>query len=345
MRRHYQTRRALAIVAGLVATIGALAILLAEPISTGEWRLDHLMVPVLVTVVILAGHLFSDAVRARKPLHAIGFAIAFTAGSSLTIYSSIGAQKASSGDRAADVETHNAQVKAKTADIAAERQNLAVARDMLANVTAKHVEESRRGGCKASCQGIERSITVYRASITGHETTIARLEGELSRLGGERAARPKAQALADLLAVFGYDRAKVEAVAGVLEAPAYSLTLEIMAIAAFGFGFRRRKEPDGPASGKPDRPARPDDPAGGPDRPGTNVVALRPAAIPTRIERSEALADLRSMLKGGLSVPSQQALADRWGRPKQTVSDWLRDWEASGRIPRRTVSGRAKAVG
>jgi len=32
------------------------------------------------------------------------------------------------------------------------------------------------------------------------------------------------------------------------------------------------------------------------------------------------------------------------GRPKQTISDWVRDWERSGLIPARTQRGRCKSL-
>ena len=275
----------LAIAAGALATFGALAILLAEPWTTGQWRLEHVMLPILVALVIAAGHLVGDALRDRRWLHAAGFALVFVFGTALTVYSSVGAQKQAGGDRAGAVAVHNTAVRDKAADLAKERADLAIARDMLRNVQRQHAEESRRGGCRAACQGLERSITVYTASITGHETRIARLEADLRTLGGERVARPKAQALADVLAVFGFDRRRVETASTVLEAPAYSLTLELMAIAAFGFGFARsRLSPSdahtasGAAIKQPDHPATckgalqvPDD---GPDRPASRQESL-----------------------------------------------------------------------
>lgn len=60
--------------------------------------------------------------------------------------------------------------------------------------------------------------------------------------------------------------------------------------------------------------------------------------------KDEALADLLTMLALGQSVPSQRTLAERWGRPKQTVSDWLREWEGDGLIPARRQVGREKML-
>lgn len=46
----------------------------------------------------------------------------------------------------------------------------------------------------------------------------------------------------------------------------------------------------------------------------------------------------------GRTIPSQQALTERFGRSKSTVSDWLKDWERRGVIPARTQAGRCKML-
>ena len=79
----------------------------------------------------------------------------------------------------------------------------------------------------------------------------------------------------------------------------------------------------------PKKPATPDGPT--------------PTA-PTPFTREQAEADLVTLLALGQSVPSQRTLAQRWHRPKQTVSDWLRTWESAGLIPKRRSIGRAKAL-
>lgn len=64
----------------------------------------------------------------------------------------------------------------------------------------------------------------------------------------------------------------------------------------------------------------------------------------SRRAKQECLADLLTEIALGRSVPSQQALADRWGVRKQRVSDWLGEWERSGVIPMRRQSGRTKGI-
>ncbi len=62
------------------------------------------------------------------------------------------------------------------------------------------------------------------------------------------------------------------------------------------------------------------------------------------LSKIEAHADLCTLLALGRSIPAQRELADRWHRPKQTVSDWLSDWERSGVIPTRRKVGREKML-
>jgi hypothetical protein len=45
-----------------------------------------------------------------------------------------------------------------------------------------------------------------------------------------------------------------------------------------------------------------------------------------------------------MTIPSQDALASDWNRPKQTVSDWLKEWRRIGIIPPPIRTGRYKAT-
>lgn len=343
MANHYHSGRWLAISAGIASTAGALAILLADPIASGIWKLDHFLLPVIVAITIAAGHLVGSALRVRKILASAGFAVIFTFGTLLTVYSSVGSQKSASGDRALNVEAHNAAIKAKSADIVTEKHNLAVAVDMLANVRGQHLAESKQGGCKAKCQGIERSMTVYQASIVGHEANIKRLEVELSSLGGEKVARPKAAAFAEAAAVFGFDRARVETAVTILEPFAYGLLMEMTAIVAFGFAFAGNRRLAAPATVAEadvsratggNRQPRPQ-----PPKPGNR----RPVDVRTVASRAAAEADVIQLVSRGERLPSQDTLARRWGVHKATASKWLADFEQRGLILREW-DGRHKQV-
>jgi len=93
-----------------------------------------------------------------------------------------------------------------------------------------------------------------------------------------------------------------------------------------------RRGPDcGPERGgngggrrNPDRPKRPG-PSGG-------------------LSKADAFDDLMQRLADGRTIGSQDELAVDWHRPKQTVSDWLREWRRSGVVPPPVQSGRCKVT-
>ena len=235
MTTHYQHGRTLAITCGLAATGGALAILLADPVTTGNWRLDHVLLPVVVSITIAAGHLCGSALRGWRILPGLGFALVFCIGTLLTVYSSVGAQKSGAGARqVAEVAYHNGAISEKRAEIEHARVRARQAQAM----ADKEMTGER---CGPRCKD-------WRLREQEVQARIAKLEGELQGMGAPQVAPSKARPFAEALGVLGFDAAKVEKVAATFEPFAFSLLFELTAIIAFGYGFaakRRQPEPDG----------------------------------------------------------------------------------------------------
>jgi uncharacterized membrane protein len=80
---HYTNSQRLAIVAGIAATAGAIGLLLSDAIGTGHWTLDHAITPLVVGLTVASGHLVANALRDRKIIAAIGFAMAFLVGTAV----------------------------------------------------------------------------------------------------------------------------------------------------------------------------------------------------------------------------------------------------------------------
>lgn len=103
--------------------------------------------------------------------------------------------------------------------------------------------------------------------------------------------------------------------------------------------------PNAPADRRTVReaPTTPAEPSGTTRAPsaGARLVRAEPSA---RLDKQRACADLLTRLALGQSVPAQDELARSWGRPKSTVSDWLREWEGAGLIPARRTVGRRKVL-
>jgi hypothetical protein len=65
---------------------------------------------------------------------------------------------------------------------------------------------------------------------------------------------------------------------------------------------------------------------------------------PTGLSKAQALDDIMQRMADGRTIDSQDTLAADWNRPKQTVSDWLREWRRIGVIPAPVRTGRCKAT-
>ena len=86
----------------------------------------------------------------------------------------------------------------------------------------------------------------------------------------------------------------------------------------------------------------------GPGSDGRTVrLPRRPNSVgPTgeRLSKLEAEQFVITELALGRSFPSQDTLVGLCGRPKQTISDWMKNWERRGLVPARTQRGRCKAL-
>jgi uncharacterized membrane protein len=170
------------------------------------------------------------------------------------------------------------------------------------------------------------------------------LEAELRQLGSAKAARPKAEAAAEALAVLGFNRQRVADAATVLEPFAYSLLLELTAIVAFGYGFGHGNQvspaPAAAATVAATVKARQVEETDGNPRPPGN---RRHVAVRTVATKAAAEADIIQLVARGEPLPSQDTLATRWQVHKGTVSKWVGDMERRGLIARQT-DGRNKRL-
>ncbi len=337
------TGRAVALVAGVVSTGCALGILLEDVVTgSASFALRHALIVGIVSLAIFFGHLVVEAWRARHALGVIGFAALFLVATGLVVYKSTGRQA-----------EHTFQSQAE-ADLAMEKRaaiNAAMARSdkMLEEAQANLVRECKSGR-GPRCQGIEATIAVYEAAIKGHRA-------DLDRLGPPKPVAPEAENFAALAAVFGAEKAKVKA-ASILVVPfLQTLLFELGSILCLGFAFRHRpaektSEAERPSEPATDRSGQTDYPVLDPVQ-ARNVVAFvrptsgdddpKPPKKSRRYRRDEALADITGRIERGDTYHSQRQLADAYGVPYQTLSDWLTAWEAEGLIVRRK-EGRRMAI-
>lgn len=224
MKSHNIPARSLAIVAGIASTAGALAILCSDAITSGHWTLDHALMPVMVGTTIIAGHLVGAALRSWRVGSAAGFAALFLVGTGLTVYTSVGRQAQTADTQTMTAETRNAAISDQVAAVKASKRRLADAENEISSHT-------NNKGCGRICNDWKTRAEEIRSHLAIQEI-------QLQRLGSPEPVAPRAERAADVLALFGYDKARAKDAFRKFESFAYSLFLEMTAIVAFGFAFR-----------------------------------------------------------------------------------------------------------
>lgn len=179
------------------------------------------------------------------------------------------------------------------------------------------------------CDGKAYSVRTYEAAIEGYDTKLARL-GPVAEpnAGYLRAARA--------LAALPFVTVPADALAPRLADVMPFLAVLVSEICVIGLLMYAVNGP-GPTR-QPDRSAEVMPPTVRPGPSERRTVRRGPSG------KEACLAELVTMLALGQSVPSQRTLAEKWNRPKQTISDWLREWERAGLIPPRRTVGREKAL-
>ena len=134
------------------------------------------------------------------------------------------------------------------------------------------------------------------------------------------AVDPRADAVARLAVLVGFDGERAKAIVRAIEPAALPVFLEVGAIVLLGIAFPTRKR------------AIVKDCA--------SIAPKETATVSQALTRAAALADLQSMREAG----SGRVLADRWGVHPATVSRWLSEWQATGEIARERDGKSLRAI-
>jgi hypothetical protein len=356
--------RIVAIVCGCVASIGAAVLLLQDAFRSGHWTVEHLILPILMLVSILTGHLFNAAIRDWRPLSALGFLIVSTASMCAIVYTSVGNQSQVTETKTLAAESNNAERATLLKERAREVDMLVEERQALARECGT--------GKGPKCDGKTVTVGTYENAVVGIDT-------KLARIGPEVPVQVKADKMAALIAALcNRDQSMVKRFLLLIEPFTYSLIFEVCALVSFSFGFSHRRQPSkaeaeprqtdtngwyvhnvtlksmnrstesfnepkpfNRSTNKPsaplNRPVEPSQPSKRSAEP-SNGAQRRPST------RDEALAALLTDLALGRGFSSQEELAERFNKPKSTISVWLKDWTKQGLIPERSVRGRCKSI-
>lgn len=344
------TGRGLALVAGLVASAGALAILLQDAIRTHVWTLEHGLIPALMIVQIFTSHLIGSALSSRRWLSAAGFLVVALAATWGVLYTSVIKQS----QVTAEVSAVADDVNARRADL---MKRLAANQDMLDGARAKFAAECASGkGTK--CDGVAVTVGVYEDAVSGNTAALA-------ALGPARPVAVKADKMAELIAALtGRDKANAKSVLVLIEPFTYAVIFEGAALVCFGFAFARNSKPNhrvethAATLGTCTEPSAQDSaqtsfglncsgPNGG-TRVAPNGSPKGPKGSPrgpngSTFNRSEVLADLLTRRATGRTFRSQEDGARHYGVSPSRFSEWLKEWEAEGSLTRQ-MKGRCKSM-
>lgn len=286
-------------------------------------------------------------------------------------------------DAESDVDRAKAELEAGKASTAADVAKAAAdfevakreAAQECASGKAKRCEgrEATRDAAKADLEAAERRGAVRRAELTKAvelaESHAGMMRGKIAYLGPEEKPFEGYHQAARVFEAAGLGAADViEARLELLMPFALVLITELSTVVFMAMALGRRgtalpavapeapSEPSGGqtigTAGQSDLEAIPErealevatllDTAGrsGKSRGGVRAVAKGGPAL----TKGDALDDVMRRLADGQTIPSQAALADDWGRPETTVSDWMREWRRLGVITQAVQAGRCKAT-
>lgn len=177
---------------------------------------------------------------------------------------------------------------------------------------SKQCEDATRPDTQAYCAPL---LALYQERGAAARKT--ELEPEVARLRSELARLPRPEAVTAEEAVIGGYWAWIMGAA-------------VVFVATFGSVIFAA-----PVTVGANRPNRPNDPPGQSGlRPERQIDGLK----------AVVLAHIQDELAEGRTVPSNVALVSLFGGKRSTVSDWILEFERTGRIPARRTVGRCKII-
>lgn len=288
------------------------------PITT-----DHVMSLAVLVGTFASGHLIWPQLQQWRLLPALGLALLFLTGTFYCVTASGGRNAATTGAKAELVHKSNEDRQRLEDD-------LRTAKERLSDAQGDEARECATGE-GAHCKG-------WRATVQERETYANVLEAQLRLMKPEAAENPELHHAAKVFASLSPVPEDRIFDLLVLWFPfAKAVFAEVACLVFGGIGFSQRRVGTVPPTIETVPALKPKQETV-PTRPFRNVVPFR--SRETRpFRQEEALGDLLSLG----SVPSQEALTERWHRSKATVSRWLARWERDGQITKTRV-GRCNLV-
>jgi hypothetical protein len=230
--RGLTTARGLALALGSAASIGAAYILLKDDVVAGQWSDSFVLVPLMLGIAVVAGHLAAKASRDRSFLAASGFALAFFLGTALTVYQSVAKQ-------AATTDAKMLETVASNKDRSMVEAQLQIAQTRYSDAISNYKKLLSPDG---SC--LTRKCMDSAQRISEVEARQDQLRRELKSMDPVKPVAAGPDRVAQVIHVlFGLETHKVKALLVIVEPFAFSLLFELTAISAFGYGFGGSRRP------------------------------------------------------------------------------------------------------
>jgi hypothetical protein len=352
--------------AGL-ATATGVAILAASTnanvLQTGGWFSSHAMLVAALSLGVFAGaRVVGSGVAGKIGLVIIAALVAGEAFNFSATAERIVVERENGAAPLKDAKAKHDQVVTKLHDLAVVQipttARVALAKQTKASADAAYEKELREGGrCKTICDSLKADADKAQAEVIAALSEAEQMhQAEIEAAKVEVEANPlpaSATPLADRLGIPAWALDLI--MAGLLSVGANGLAGTLIAFGAHS--VVALKETTGVKSVPHFESAQTDfDPTYAENvvrffRPDDGGLSVKPAPDrPKRpgpsggITKSEALDDLMQRLADGRTIGSQEQLASDWSRPKQTVSDWMREWRRIGVIPAATPAGRCKVT-
>lgn len=218
------TAKGLALALGCAASVGTAYTLLRDDVAAGRWSDSYVLVPILLCIACGAGHLAAQALKDRSILSALGFAIAFTMATILTVWTSVSKQ-------AATTEARTLETVASNKDRGAVEAALRDAELRYRQALDQADKARSSGGCGRVCSDWQKRSDEVIARIR-------ELKAELKSMDPQKPVAAGAERVAQVIHMLsGFEVGKVKALLELVEPFAYSLVFELAVIVCFGYGF------------------------------------------------------------------------------------------------------------
>jgi len=357
--------RLAAIVCAVALGAGGTSLLFGDVIfGDAAFTQKHFQTITIVAATTLAWMVCTSAFKKWHVGAGIGFLLLALAGSAVIVWNSLGRQ------------TEGVMMASEGYDkIISQRSGLeaSLARDRAAIAEKRAVADKECAtGEGPKCRAARATVAFYENSAEGYEARIARLETP-------KPVDASAEAFANLANALGRNGTKAKALSMLVMPYFITILFEFGFTMSLHYAFRpfaptrvaatptlRAWGPekavttptalgsvsDAELTALRERFAEPAPAPNGSDKGGGGTTVRQPNGSPNRPNRprrggytkNEAIADLLTRLALGERFGSQDELRERYGVAKSTMSEWVREWEAAGLIPARTVRGRCKAL-